>query len=55
MIIDALQVMLFGMLGIFFVMGVIIATISILKALSGRKKADASTAAGRDENGTNNS
>lgn len=33
MIIQALQVMLFGMLGIFIVMGIIILVISLLKKL----------------------
>ena len=34
MIIQALQVMLFGMLGIFVVMGLILLTISLLKRFS---------------------
>lgn len=38
MIIQALQIMLFGLLGIFLVMGLIIASITLLKKLSARKK-----------------
>ena len=38
MILQALQIMLFGMLGIFIVMGVIIAAITILNKVTGKKK-----------------
>ncbi len=37
MIIQALQVMLFGIIGIFLVMGLIILTITLLKQFGGRK------------------
>lgn len=35
MIFEALQILVFGMLGIFIVMGIIILTISLLKRFSG--------------------
>lgn len=37
MILQALQIMLFGLLGIFLVMGLIILTITMLKKLPGSK------------------
>lgn len=37
MIVQALQVMLFGMLGIFVVMGLIIAAISLLEKMAARQ------------------
>ena len=40
MIIEALKVMLFGMLGIFFVMGVIIIYTQVLKFLRRNEKED---------------
>ncbi|MDL2323687.1 OadG family protein [Ruminococcaceae bacterium OttesenSCG-928-A16] len=40
MILEALQVMLFGMLGIFMVMGLIILSITLLKKIPSKKKDD---------------
>ncbi|MCL2518774.1 MAG: hypothetical protein FWF15_09445 [Oscillospiraceae bacterium] len=41
MIIDALKTMVFGMLGIFFVMGVIAIYIQVLKFISKKQKVEA--------------
>lgn len=43
MIFDALTTMLFGMLGIFLVMGLIIITISLLNRFAGGKKGEEET------------